>query len=66
MDKALIVALMQAYTWLVKNIKNVDKLRTNLCSQPYTLTFTARERTRLTVKRQIIKAYVEQKVYTCF
>ena len=61
-DKPLVVALVQANAWLVKDVKHVDKLRTNLCGQPDSLAFTARERARLAVERKIIKPHFKQKI----
>jgi len=42
-DEPFVIALMKTYTWLVKDIENIDELRAYLCGQPYALTLTAGE-----------------------
>ena len=59
-----VVALMQTDTGLVEDIKHIDQLRTNLCSQTDTLAFSSRQADRRTVEGQIIQSYIEQELQT--
>src|SRR5574344_1456976 len=57
LDQPFIVALMQSDTRFIWYIKHVDQLGTDLRGQSDTLTLTARQRSRLTVERQIVETY---------
>ena len=57
-DEPLIITLMKADTWLIKDIQNIDKPCSDLRGQPYALAFSTREGCRLTIKRQIVKAHI--------
>ena len=56
---------MQTDGRLVENVKHIDQLRSNLGCQSYALAFSAGERGRLTVKRQVVQANLQQEVQTC-
>ena len=49
-EQALVVALVQTDARLIKDVEYVDELAANLCGKADALTFTARERSRLTVE----------------
>ena len=53
---------MQTYRRLIKDVKDVDKLRTNLCCKTYTLALTTRKGRTLSVQWQIIKSHFQKKV----
>jgi hypothetical protein len=59
-----IVALMQPYAGLIKNIKHAHKLGANLSCQANSLRFSATECLSLPVKREVIEPYIQQKVNT--
>ena len=49
-DESFVIALVKTYTGLIEDIEHIDQLASNLCGKTYTLTFTSRERSRLTVE----------------
>ena len=64
MNKPLIIPLMQANTRLIKNIKYIYQLRTDLGSQTDTLALTAGKGYRTTVKSKVIQSHIQQKFQT--
>ena len=60
-EQAVIVALVQADAWFVKNIKDADQPGADLRREADALGFAAAERAALTIQREIAKADVFQK-----
>ena len=60
-DKAAVVALMEADTRLVKDIKHVYKLGAELRGQTYALALSARQSGGIAVKGKIAKPHIHQK-----
>src|SRR5690606_5462229 len=56
-DKSFIVPLVQANTWLIKDVQNADERRPNLGGKPDALGLASAERGGAPVERKIIKPH---------
>ena len=65
-DQSLVVALVQADRWLIKDVKHADEARTDLRGEPNALRLPARERGSRAVHRQIANADIHEEVQALF
>ena len=63
--QTLVVTLMQSDTWLIKYVKHIYKLRTDLCCKSYALALSSRECRRLSVQRQIVESHLKKEIESC-
>ena len=63
-DQARVVALMQADRRLIEHIHDAGQAGADLAGQAYALRFTARQRVRRAVERQVVEADIDQKLQT--
>ena len=61
-DQLIIISLMQTDTWFIQNISNAHKPGTDLGRQTDSLCLATGQCACRTIKCQIIKAYIDQKM----
>ena len=59
-QKSVVVPLMQPYRGLVEDVHHAHQAGADLAGQPYSLGFTAGQRLRAAVQRQVVQAHVRQ------
>ena len=62
MNEPHVVSLMKPNAWLVKDVEDINQLGANLSSQPNALALSARQRGGASRQREIVQAYVKQKL----
>src|SRR6056300_63986 len=60
-NELLIISLMQSYRRLIKNISDTNQTRSNLTSQPNSLSLSTRESSSTSIQSQIIKSNILKK-----
>ena len=62
-NEPFVVALVKTNGRLVENVEHIHQLRANLCGKSDALTFSARERSRLSVQGQVVESHLKQEVH---